>query len=175
MEGKRGVNTANDFKTNLLQPIVPAALRADQMTSLSGQDALPRRRSYNARMSLAGSVISYAIALQSPSVPFTAQQQQQQRAEGLPVDTNGSWLTAVSLEVNRRMSDAGWHASLQAMPPASVQREIAVQLALSNYLAMQNYRVGLYQASLSATRVAQAEEANLHEAVQMPSPNMVAN
>jgi len=173
--GQDGVNTANDFKTNLLQPIVPAALRADQMTSVSGQDALPRRRSYNARMSLAGSVISYAIAVQSPSVPLTAQQQQQQRAEGLPVDTNGSWLTAVSLEVNRRMSDAGWHASLQAMPPASVQREIAVQLALSNYLAMQNYRVGLYQASLSATRVAQAEEANLHEAVQMPSPNMVAN
>ncbi len=173
--GQDGVNTANDFKTNLLQPIVPAALRADQLTSLSGQDALPRRRSYNARMSLAGSVISYAIAVQSPSVPLTAQQQQQQRAEGLPVEANGSWLTAVSLEVNRRMSDAGWHASLQAMPPASVQREIAVQLALSNYLAMQNYRIGLYQASLSATQVAQAEEVSLHEAVQMPSPNMAAN
>lgn len=173
--GQDGVNTANDFKTNLLQPIVPAALRADQMTSLSGQDALPRRRSYNARMSLAGSVISYAIAVQSPSVPLSTQQQQQQRAQGLPPQATGSWLTAVSLEANRRMSDAGWHASLQAMPPASVQREIAVQLALANYLAMQNYRVGLYQASLSAAQVAQAEEANFHEAVQMPSPNMTAN
>jgi len=173
--GQDGVNTANDFKTNLLQPIVPAALRADQLTSLSGQDALPRRRSYNARMSLAGSVVSYVIAVQSPSVPLTAQQQQQQRAEGLPAQATGSWLTATSLEVNRRMSDAGWHASLQAMPPASVQREIAVQLALGNYLAMQNYRVGLYQASLSAARVAQAEEANFHEAVQMPSPNMAGN
>ena len=173
--GQDGVNTANDFKTNLLQPIVPAALRADQMASLSGQDALPRRRSYNARMSLAGSVVSYVIAVQSPSVPLTAQQQQQQRAEGLPAQATGSWLTATSLEVNRRMSDAGWHASLQAMPPASVQREIAVQLALSNYLAMQNYRVGLYQASLSAALVAQAEEANFREAVQMPSPNMAGN
>ena len=173
--GQDGVNTANDFKTNLLQPIVPAALRADQLTSLSGQDALPRRRSYNARMSLAGSVVSYVIAVQSPSVPLTAQQQQQQRAEGLPPQATGSWLTATSLEVNRRMSDAGWHASLQAMPPASVQREIAVQLALSNYLAMQNYRVGLYQASLGAARVAQAEEASFHEAVQMPSPNMAGN
>ena len=174
--GQDGVNTANDFKTNLLQPIVPAALRADQLTSLSGQDALPRRRSYNARMSLAGSVVSYVIAVQSPSVPLTAQQQQQQqRAEGLPPQATGSWLTATSLEVNRRMSDAGWHASLQAMPPASVQREIAVQLALSNYLAMQNYRVGLYQVSLSAARVAQAEEASFHEAVQMPSPNMAGN
>jgi len=73
------------------------------------------------------------------------------------------------------MSDAGWHASLQAMPPASVQREIAVQLALSNYLAMQNYRLGLYQASLSATQVAQSEEGTFHEAVQMPSPNMAGN
>ena len=173
--GQDGVNTANDFKTNLLQPIVPAALRADQMASLSGQDALPRRRSYNARMSLAGSVVSYVIAVQSPSVPLTAQQQQQQRAEGLPPQATGSWLTATSLEVNRRMSDAGWHASLQAMPPASVQREIAVQLALSNYLAMQNYRIGLYQASLSAALVAQAEEANFREAVQMPSPNMAGN
>jgi len=173
--GQDGVNTANDFKTNLLQPIVPAALRADQLTSLNGQDALPRRRSYNARMSLAGSVISYAIAVQSPSVPLTAQQQQQQRAEGLPVQAAGSWLTAVSLEVNRRMSDAGWHASLQAMPPASLQREIAVQLALSNYLAMQNYRLGLYQASLSATQVAQSEEGTFREAVQMPSPNMAGN
>lgn len=173
--GQDGVNAANDFRTNLLQPIVPAALRADQISSLSGQDAWARRRAYNARMSLAGSVLSYAIAVQTPSVPLTAQQQRQQRSEGLPAQTTGSWLTAISLEVNRRMSDAGWHASLQAMPPASVQREIAVQMALSNYLAMQNYRIGLYQSSLSATRVAQTEEANFNEAVQMPTPGMAAN
>ncbi len=173
--GQDGVNAANDFRTNLLQPIVPAALRADQISSLTGQDAWARRRAYNARMSLAGSVLSYAIAVQTPSVPLTAQQQQQQRSEGLPAQTSGSWLTAISLEVNRRMSDAGWHASLQAMPPASVQREIAVQTALGNYLAMQNYRLGLYQASLTATQVAQTEERNFNEAVQMPTPSMASN
>ena len=173
--GQEGVNAANDFRTNLLQPIVPAALRADQISSLTGQDAWARRRSYNSRMSLAGSVLSYAIAVQTPSVPLTAQQQQQLRAEGLPAQTTGSWLTAVSLEVNRRMSDAGWHASLQAMPPASVQREIAVQMALGNYIAMQTYRLGLYQASLTATQVAQTEERNFNEAVQMPTPSMASN
>lgn len=174
-EGQDAVNAANDFKTNLLQPVVPAALRADQISSLTGQDAWARRRSYNARMSLAGSVLSYAIAVQTPSVPLTAQQQQQIRAEGLPAQSTGSWLTAVSLEVNRRMSDAGWHASLQAMPPTSVQREIAVQLALSNYLAMQNYRLGLFQSSLAAAQVAQTEERNFNEAVQMPTPSMASN
>ena len=170
------MNAANDFKTNLhpARSSRPPCARTSS-PRVTGQDAWARRRSYNARMSLAGSVISYAIAVQSPSVPLTAQQQQQQRAEGLPVQANGSWLTAVSLEVNRRMSDAGWHASLQAMPPASVQREIAVQLALSNYLAMQTYRLGLYQASLNAAQLAQTEEVNFHEAVQMPSPNMAGN
>ena len=174
-DGQDAVNAANDFKTNLLQPVVPAALRADQMTSLGGQEALPRRRSYNARMSLAGSVLSYAIAVQTPSVPLSAQQQQQLRAQGLPAQATGSWLTALSLEVNRRMADADWHASLQAMPPASVQREIAVQLALGNYLNLQKYRLGLYQASLTATRVAQTEEQAFREAVQMPTPDMASN
>ncbi len=170
-----GVNAANDFKTNLIQPVVPAALRADQLTSLTGQDAWARRRSYNARMSLAGSVISYAIAVQTPSVPLTSQQQKQLTAQGLPAQTEGSWLTAVTLEVNRRLSDPGWHGALQSMPPASVQREIATQLALSNYLAMQKYRVELYNATLNAARVAQTEEQNFREAVPMPTPNMAAN
>lgn len=173
--GQDGVNAANDFRTNLIQPIVPAALRADQIASLGGQDATARRRSYNARMSLSNNVLSYTIAVQTPSVPLSEQQKRQLAAEGLPPQDAGSWLTALGLEVNRRMSDAGWHASLQAMPPASVQREIATQLALGNYLAMQNYRVGLYQASLTATRVAQSEEHSFKEAVQMPTPDMASN
>ena len=132
-------------------------------------------RSFRFAFALAGSVLSYAIAIQTPSVPLSAQQQQQLRAQGLPAQATGSWLTALSLEVNRRMADAGWHASLQAMPPASVQREIAVQLALGNYLSLQKYRLGLYQASLTATRVAQTEEQAFREAVQMPTPDMASN
>lgn len=169
------VNAANDYRTTLIQPVVPAALRADQLASLSGQDALPRRRSYNARMSLANGVVGYSIAVQTPSVPLTEQQQRQLVAQGLPPQTTGSWLTVLRLEANRRMADPAWHANLQRMPPASVMREIAVQLALGNYMKSQEYQLNLYRAALDATKVAQTEEQNYRDAVQMPSPDMAAN
>ena len=169
-----GINAANDYATNLVQPIVPAALRADQLVSVTGQDASARRRSYNARMSLARGVMNYAIAIQSPTVNLSPAQKQQLTNEGLPVVDKGSWLQAVTLEVDRRFSDIGWAAALQQMPPATVQREIATQLALSNYLALQNYRVGLWQAAVAATQVAQAEEVNFRGTIAMPTPDMAA-
>ncbi len=46
------VNAANDYATNIIQPVVPAALRGDHLTSVEGQDASARRRAYDARMSL---------------------------------------------------------------------------------------------------------------------------
>lgn len=59
------------------------------------------------------------------------------------------------------------------MPTASVLREIATELAQSNYLAMQNYRLGLYQASVGATGIAQTEEAHMqHASNKMPSPTI---
>ena len=79
------------------------------------------------------------------------------------------------LEANRRMADPAWHANLQRMPPASVMREIAVQLALGNYMKSQEYQLNLYRAALDATKVAQTEEQNYRDAVQMPSPDMAAN
>ena len=167
-----GVNAANDFATNLLQPIVPAALRADQLASVTGQDAFARRRSYNARMSLGRNLLNYVIGIQAPVVPLTALQKQQLANEGLPTANQGSWLQALTLEVDRRFSDLGWAVALQAMPPATVQREIATELALSNYLALQNYRVGLWQAALTATQVAQTEEVNFRTAVPMPTPTI---
>lgn len=169
-----GVDAANDFATNLLQPIVPASLRADQIKSLSGQDAWARRRSYNARMSLGRSLLNYVIGIEAPVVTLTAAQKQQLANEGLPPTDRGSWLQAVALEVDRRFSDVGWAVSLQQMPPATVQREIATELALSNYLTLQNYRVGLWQATISATQMAQTEEKNFQGAVMMPSPDMAS-
>jgi hypothetical protein len=169
-----GINAANDYATNLVQPIVPAALRADQLASVTGQDASARRRSYNARMSLARGVMNYAIAVQSPTVTLSPTQKQQLTNEGLPVVDKGSWLQAITLEVDRRFSDVGWAAALQQMPPATVAREIATQLALGNYLALQNYRVGLWHAAIAATQVAQAEEVNFRGTVAMPTPNMAA-
>src|SRR5580698_3373118 len=175
LNDQNGINAANDFGTNLIQPIVPAALRGDQLTSVSGQDAAAHRREYNARMSLARSVINLAIGQQTPGVTLTAQQQQLLTNEGLPVPTSGSWLQALSLEATRRISDVTWAAGLQAMPPASVEREIATELALSNYLAMENYRVTLLNATIAATQLSATEEANFRPATVMPSPSMAAN
>jgi hypothetical protein len=175
LDGTTGVNAANDFATNLIQPVVPAALRGDQLTSVNGQDAAARRRAYTARMSLARGVLSYGIAVQTPSVTLTSAQQQEMKDEGLQPVTTASWLQAMNLEVDRRISSVSWAASLQAMPPASVSREIALELAMSNYLAMQNYRVQIYNASLAAAQLAATSERELPAAVQMPSPSIAAN
>lgn len=48
-------------------------------------------------------------------------------------------------------------------------------MALGNYLKMQEYRLRLYDVSLTATQVAQTEERNFNEAVQMPTPSMASN
>jgi hypothetical protein len=174
-DGQEGVNAANDFITNLAQPIVPAALRGDQLTSTIGADSMARRRQYNARMSLARSVLNDALAAQSPSVALTDAQKTQMQNEGLtPIDT-GSWLQALTLEVHRRYSDINWAAQLQAMPPAAVQREIALELAATNYLLLQNYRVAMHNATVNATRLAATVERDFEPATQLPSPNIANN
>jgi hypothetical protein len=175
LNDQNGINAANDFGTNLIQPIVPAAIRGDQLTSVSGQDAAAHRREYNARMSLARSVIDLAIGQQTPGVTLTTQQQQLLTNEGLSIPTSGSWLQALSLEATRRISDVTWAAGLQAMPPASVEREIATELALSNYLAMQPYLVTLMHATVVAAQLSATEEANFRPATPMPSPSMASN
>ncbi|MDT8278803.1 hypothetical protein RQ734_22360, partial [Roseomonas mucosa] len=175
LNGETGVNAANDFATNLVQPVVPAALRGDQLTSVNGQDAAARRRSYTARMSLARDVLNYSIAVQAPSVTLTAAQQQQMQDQGRTPVTTASWLQAMDLEVSRRVSSVSWAASLQAMPPASVSREIAMELAMSNYLALQNLRIGLYSSAVQASLLAATSERQLSPAVQMPSPSIAAN
>jgi len=172
LSGQDGVTAANDFVTNAIQPIVPAALRAEQLTSEIGREAATKRREYNARMSLARNVLDYAVAVQSPSVPLSTAQKQQMQNEGLtPIDT-GSWLQALMLDANRRYSDVDWAAQLQAMPPASVAREIAHELAATNYLLTQLYRVSLLNASANATHLAATTEANFVPTVQLPTPNM---
>ncbi len=174
-DGQTGINAANDFVTNLVQPVVPAALRGDQLTSVTGQDAAAQRRAYNARMSLAHLVTDYAMAIQTPSVPLTAAQQQQMQNEGLTPLTTGSWYQAVALEVDRRVSDVNWAAQLQQMPPASVEREIAQQLALSNYLQFQNFLVALYNAVANAAQLAATTDKTFKGTTPMPSPSMAAN
>jgi hypothetical protein len=173
--GQDGVNAANDYVTNLAQPVVPAALRGDQLTSLTGEDGAARRREYNARMSLAHTVLDYVIGTQTPSVPLNAQQLQQMQNEGLPQIQNGSWLQALTLDVERRYSDVNWAGQLQAMPPASVEREIALELAVTNYLLLNNFKVSLMNASAAATTLAIETEKDFPAATPMPTPSMTSN
>ncbi len=169
------VNTAKDYAVNLIQPIAPAALRGDQLRSTAGRDAAVRRRSYNARMSLAQSFIDMTIGMQTPSVPLTAVQSQFLSNMGLPAQANGSWLQVVQIEAERRISDVTWNTNLQSMPPASVEREMASELALNNYLLFQNYKMSLMHASIGAAQLAADTDRNFQPTVRMPTPNMASN
>jgi hypothetical protein len=142
------------------------------MTSLIGREASVRRREYEARMSLARSVLNDALASQSPSVPLNAAQQQQMQNEGLTPVATGSWFQALQLDVHRRYSDVNWSAQLQTMTPAAVQREIANELAVTNYLLLENYRVAIKNAAVNATHLAADTDHNFQPVVELPTPNM---
>ena len=166
------VTTAKDYAINLIEPVAPAALRGDQLNSIAGQDAAVLRRSYNARMSLAQSVIDDIIGMQAPSVPLTAQQQAYLTELGLPQETTGSWLQVLQINAESRASDINWNAQLQNMPPAAVQREVALELALNNYLQFQIFEIDLKNAAINATNLAQTAQHYFQPAVQMPAPNV---
>jgi hypothetical protein len=166
------VTTAKDYAINLIEPVAPAALRGDQLNSIAGQDAAVLRRSYNARMSLAQSVIDDIIGMQAPSVPLTSQQQAYLTELGLPQETTGSWLQVLQINAESRASDINWNAQLQNMPPAAVQREVALELALNNYLQFQIFQIDLKNAAINATNLAQTAQHDFQPAVQMPAPNV---
>ena len=69
-DSQQAINAAKDYAINLVEPVAPAALRGDQLRSITGQNAAVRRRSYDARMSLAQSVVDQQIGMQSPAVPI---------------------------------------------------------------------------------------------------------
>jgi hypothetical protein len=166
------VTTAKDYAINLIEPVAPAALRGDQLNSIVGQDAAIQRRSYNARISLAQNVIDNIIGMQSPSVPLTAQQQAFLTEIGIPQETTGSWLQVLQINAESRVSDINWNAELQSMPPAAVEREVALELALNNYLQFQIFKIDLQNAALAATNLAQTAQHDFQPAVQMPTPNI---
>ncbi|MCW2318898.1 hypothetical protein M2322_004467 [Rhodoblastus acidophilus] len=172
LDGQDGVTRANDYATSLIQPIVPGTLRGDQLTSTQGAEAIAKRRAYNARMSLARGVASLAIGVQSPSVTLTSEQQQEMTSEGLTATSTASWLQALMLDTTRRLSSTNYHGQLASMPPASIQREIATELAQTNYLLVQLYKLNLMHATTSAAQLAEAVEHNYQPTFAMPSPNL---
>ena len=172
---QQAVNAAKDYATNLIEPVAPAALRGNQLTSLAGQNAALLRRSFNARMSLAQSILDNNIGMQTPSVPLTAAQQQYITNQGLPPQQTGSWLQVLQIEAQRRVSDVNWNAQLQAMPPASVEREVATELALNTYLQFEIYKIELQHTTVSAAQLAQTAERDYAPTAPMPVPSMAAN
>lgn len=172
---QQALNTANDYATNLIEPVAPAALRGDQLNSLAGLDAVVKRRSFNARMSAAQTYVDNIVGLQSSSVPPSSQQSAFLTAVGLPANGNISWLQGLQIEAERRVSDINWNAQLQAMPPASVEREIATELALNNYLLFQIYKSGLEQGVISATHLAVDTEHDYMPTSPMPTPSVASS
>jgi len=100
--------------------------------------------------------------MQTPSVPLTTIQTQPPENMGLPTQTNGSWLKALQTEAERRISDPTWNASLHDMAPASVQREIASEMAMNNYLMFQTYKMQTMLASIDRARLAENTQRGLH-------------
>ena len=172
LAGQTGVTAANDFATNLIESIVPAALRGDQLTSETGRDAAVRRHAYNARISLARHILDYAIGIQSPSVPLNATQQAQMQNDGLTSTATGSWLQVLTLDAERRVSDINYAAQLQAMPPAAVSREIVLELGATNYLLTQLLRVGIMHASTAAAHMANDVEHDFAPTAPLPTPSI---
>jgi hypothetical protein len=169
-----GVNAANDFATNLIQTVVPGAIRGDALTSAAGQDAEARRRRYNAKISMARKVTNDIIGSRTISANLTADQKQQMVDQGLTPSDQSSWLGALDLEVNRRSGGTAWHASLQAMPPKSVMVEIATELAMGNTIAIARLKLEQQHAAVSAALLATAAEAELKPVNSMPTPQMAS-
>jgi hypothetical protein len=91
---------------------------------------------------------------------------------GLPAQTQGSWLQVLQIESERRVSDETWAANLQSMPPSSVEREIATELALNNYLQFQIYKTSLERGSLEAAHLAIDTQHDYVPASTLPTPTV---
>ena len=169
------LNAANAYATNLIEPVAPAALRGDQLNSLTGLDAAVKRRSYNARISAAQTYVDSIVGLQSQSVPLTSEQQQFLTDANLPVPSKVSLLQSLQIESERRFSDINWNAELQSMPPASVEREIATELALNDYLLFQIYKFGLERGVINAANLAVNTEHDYLPTAPLPTPSVASS
>lgn len=166
------VNAAKDFQTLLIQPVAPAAIRGDQLASVAGQEAAVHRRSYNARMSLAHHYVAKTIGIQTPSVDVSPEQRRILESMGLTPGAQASWLQLLQVEAERRVSDVSWHAYLAAAPPATVQREISTQLALTNFLLFHTYKNNLERGVVAAAQMATEVDRHFDPAIRMPTPNI---
>ena len=126
-------------------------------------------------MSLARAVVNDVIASRTTSVVLNDTQKQEMQQLGLTPTDNASWFQAMDLEVNRRMSSSDWHAALQYSPPKDVLVEIAVEIAIGNYIAWKNYQQGQQTAVVEAAHLAAKADEDRKPPGPMPSPEMAGN
>jgi hypothetical protein len=170
-----GVNAAADFITTLTQPIVPAALRGDQLTSETGKEMSARRRRYNAQQSMAKNALDFILAIESPTITLNQDQQTQLTNMGLTPPAQGSWLQAMLIDANRRVSDINWASQLQLMPPASIEREIAHELGTLINVETVKLQLDLRHTAVTSALLAETVEDNYPRSVKLPTPNLVSN
>jgi len=170
-QDEAAIDRANDYEVSLIQPVAPAALRGNALTSTAGLSSLPGRRGYNAAVSLAHSIGDDAEAWHAGSVTLTDAQKAEASREGLTSTSTGSLYEATELEVNRKYSGTDWQADLQAMPgEKSVLIQIAMLDAQRNWLLWQQYKLDQKRALADAAQLSIAAEARLRPISPMPVP-----
>lgn len=169
---QKAIDRANDYETTLIQPVVPAAMRGNAITTPEGQQAMPGRRSYNAAISLAHEIGNDVLSWHAGTVTLTASQKAEARREGIAQTDTGSLFEATELEVNRRYSGTDWQADLQAMPS---EKSVLIQIALldsqRNWLLWQQLKLQQKTALASAKRLAIEADASLKRFTPLPVPN----
>ena len=153
------LTAANDYVANVIQPVPPRALRADEVRSIAGQDKAAWRRRYNAMISLARTAMNDIVSARTNTVTLTPAQREQQRAQGMEQTTKGSWMLAAELEVNRYVSGRAWARDLQNMPPAARQIEQIKLDAFRAYIDWQQFKASQTQTALLAAILADRAEA----------------
>jgi hypothetical protein len=169
---QKAIDRANDYEMTLIQPVAPAAMRGNAITTPEGQQAMPGRRSYNAAISLAHDIGNDVLSWRAGTVTLTAAQKAEAQREGISQTDTGSLWEATELEVNRRYSGTDWQADLQAMPS---EKSVLIQIALldsqRNWLLWQQLKLQQKTALVSAKRLALEADASLKRFTPLPVPN----
>jgi len=146
-------DAANAYATNLIEPMVPAAVRVDDSKTQQGQDIMVQRQQYNASVSLARYVIADILASHAPTITAVPPDLQRQRQlDGQPASNTASWWDATNLYL-RYHSTLTYQNALQSMgTAAAVDRAIAQSIDTGNNIAWASYnRLNQIAALLAAS------------------------
>ena len=153
-------NAANAFLSNLVEPVVPAAVRGDAAHGVTGQAVIAQRQQYNSSLSLARYVITDILASHAPTITDVPPDLQRQRQlDGQPASDTASWWDATNLSL-RYHSTLTYQKALQRLGTAAAAEREAVQaINMGNNIAWASYnRLNQIGALLAASVSYQATE-----------------